>query len=200
MINQIVAQPSNFIIDPQRDAVDNALWKAATGTPAVSGGKFRFNTAQGVARVNCLYGLFDFSVNFPTTGIQTPTNLTDDLAFGLKNLSLGNLSKIDVFIDQSGDSITFRTYDEFGTVQSTVLTWDTDWNSAQTIFRIGWSKNGVSLSVLTNGATSFTALATHSTSIPNRPLDIFVQAVGADNFDLDFIALKNVQSSSILLI
>ena len=198
-----VTQPSDFIIDPTRDGIANALWKAVSGTLALSGTtpeRFRFNTDDAVVRADLLHATLDFSVRFPTTGVQTPTNLTDDIAFGFKNASMGNFGKIDVFVDQSEDEITFRTYDEFGTVESTVLTWDTDWNNAQTIFRIGWTDSHVSLDVLVNGETAFVNLANHTTRVPNRPLNPFVNVVGADNFDVDFLAVKRALHSSIMLI
>lgn len=199
-----MAQPADFIVDPARDGIANALWKFYTGAGALSGDTpdtFRFNADDAVVRADLLYAIVDFSVTFPTTGVQTPTDLANDISFGLKNQSRGTLGKIDVFVDQSGDSIVFRTYDEFGTVQSTTLTWDTDWNNAQTIFRIGWAKDHVSLQVLTAGGAAFDAiLANHKTSIPVHPLNPFVTVVGAENFDVDFIAVKNAQHSSIMLV
>lgn len=198
-----VAQPTHFIVDPARDGVANALWYTNSGALALSGAspnQFRFNTDDGIVRADLLYGVFEFSVRFPLAGVQTPTNLVNDIAFGLKNASMGNFGKIDVFIDQSGDSITFRTYDEFGTVQDTVLTWDTDWNTVQTIFRISWSQGQVTLEVLPNAATAWVALASHTARIPNRPLNPFVTVVGAENLDVDFIAVRNAQYSSIMLI
>lgn len=201
-LNQNVNQPLNFVIDPVRDGVANILWKAVSGTLALAGttpDRFRFNTDDAIVRADLLYGVYDFAVRFPTTGIQTPTNLTNDIAFGLKNASMGNLGKIDFFVDQSGNSATFRTYDEFGTVQSTTITWDTDWNNALTVFRFGWSASQVSLDVLVNGETSFSNLATHETRVPNKPLNPFVNVVGGDNFDVDFIAVKNAQSNSIAI-
>lgn len=198
-----VAQPTYFIVDPDRDGVANALWYVETGALALSGAspdQFRFNADSGVVRADLLHGIFDFSVNFPLAGVQTPTNLVNDISFGLKNAAMGNLGKIDIFIDQSGDSIVFRTYDEFGTVESTALTWDTDWNGVQTIFRFSWSDGQVALQVLNNGDTAYSTLATHTTRIPIRPLNLFVTVVGAENLDVDFIAVRNAQYSSIMLI
>ena len=201
------SQPSDFIIDPVRDGIANALWFASVGALALSGNtpdQFRFNTNEGVVRADLLHGIIDFSVQFPTTVVQTPTNLVNDIAFGLKNLSLGDLCKIDVFVDKSADTIVFRTYDEFGTKTETTLAWDTDWNSAQTIFRFGWSESHVSLEVLKAAATAFVPLANHKKSaplnIPNRPLNPFVSVVGADDFDVDFIGIKRVVHSTIMLI
>lgn len=202
-MKQQVAQPSEVIVDPNRDGIANALWKANSGTLALAGttpDRFRFNTDDAVVRIDCLHGIFEFAVRFPTTGAQTPTNLANDIAFGLKNLSLGNLAKVDVFIDKSENSITFRTYDDYGTAEEATLEWDTDWNSALTIFRIGWSKDHVSLDVLVNSGTAWVNLASHTTRVPQRPLNPFVNVVGADDFDVDFIAIRNVQNSSVMLI
>jgi len=200
MAPQKIAQPTHFILDPNRDGIANALWYANSGALAISGGKFRFNADDGIVRADLLYGIFEFSVNFPLAGVQTPTNLVNDIAFGLKNASMGNFGKIDVFIDQSEDDAAFRTYDEFGTLQETIFDWDTDWNAAQTIFRICWSDTQVTLQVLNDGETAWVSLVSHTTRIPNRPLNPFVNVVGAENLDVDFIAVRNAQYSSIMLI
>lgn len=197
------AQPLSFIIDPARDGIANALWYANSGTLALSGStpeKFRFNTDDAIARVDLLFAVVEFAITFPTTGVQTPTNLANNIAFGLKNASMGLLGKIDVLISQSGNSIVFRTYDEFGTVESTTLTWNTAWNSALTLFRFGWAKDHVSIEVLPAAATAWVALANHSTRVPSRPLNPFFNVVGNDNVDVSFIAIKPAQGNSIMLI
>lgn len=200
---QQVTQPSDFIIDPSRDGVTNALWKAYTGALALAAttpDRFRFNADDAVVRADLLFGIVEFAVRFPLTGVQAVTNLVNDIAFGLKNQSMGNLAKIDLFADKSENTLTFRTYDDCGTVQSTVIPWDTDWNGALTIFRFGWSDAHVSLDVLQAAGTAFTNLANHTTRVPLRALNPFVTVVGAENLDVDFIAIKNVQHSSIMLI
>jgi len=197
------ATPVSFIVDPNRDGVANALWKAITGSLALSGAtpdQFLFNTVDAVVRTDLLYGSFIFGVVFPTTGVQTPTNLADDVAFGLKNASMGDFGKIDVFIDKSEDTIEFRTHDEFGTEESTTLTWNTAWNNALTLFRITWSRGKVALEVLVNGETSWTELASHTTRTVDQPLNLFFNTVGADNVDVNFIAVKNALRTSTMLI
>jgi hypothetical protein len=197
---QQTPQPSYFIVDPARDGVANALWKFATGSGAVESNKFRFNADDGVVRSDCRYGIFEFPVTFPLTGVQTPTNLVDDISFGLKGLGLSGFDSIQLFVDKSANKAYFRTVDEFGTQQETEITWDTGWNGAVTIFRFGWSKNNVSIDVLANGGTSWSNLANHSTNVPSRPLNPFVTVVGAENFDVNFISVKNAQSVSTMLI
>ena len=198
------SQPLDFIADPARDGIANALWATiSVGALGLSGAtpeQFRFNTNHGLVRADALYGEFQFSVNFPTTVVQTPTDLADDISFGLENASMGTLGRIEVFVDQGADSIVFRSYDELGTVESTTLTWNTAWNSAQTIFKIAWSKGVANLVVIPAAATAETQLANHTTSVPNRPLNPFVNAVGADNFDVDWIVARNLSRNSFLLI
>lgn len=199
---QQVSQPSHFLVDPNRDGIANALWKANSGTLALAGttpDAFRFNADDAVVRADLLHANVEFGVKFPTVGAETPADLVNDIAFGLKNLSLGNLGKIDVFIDQSEDTMAFRTYDNYGTVQETALTWDTDWNSALTLFRFGWASSHVTLSVLNFEATEWEVLASHA-RVPSRPLNPFVHVVGADNLDVNFISVANAQHSNIMLI
>lgn len=203
------SQPSDFIVDPARDGVANALWKFYTGAGALSAAtpdQFRFNADDAVVRADVLHGILDFSVRLPLTGVQTPTDLTNDISFGLKNQSLGNLGKIELFFDQSADAVHFRTYDDFGTLKQTVVTFDTAWNDdAQTIFRLSWAPSHVSLEKMEASDTAFTFIASHKdedadTGVPTRPLNPFVTVVGAENLDVDFIGVKRAVHSSIMLI
>jgi hypothetical protein len=190
----------SFIVDPQRDGIGNALWFVVTGTPAVSSSRFRFNTAEGLVRSDLKYGRFEFSLVLPTTGVQRPTNLNGDVEFGLKNLSLGTLGKIAIVISKSGNSITLKSYDDYGTLTSTVLTWRDAWNSAQTIFIFEWFNDRVRLSVREASGTTASVEAEHTTGIPNRPLNMYVKASDNDNIDVDFIAVREANVNSTMLI
>lgn len=197
------SQPTSFIIDPVRDGASSLL-KALTGSVALAGTtpeKFRLNADDIVVVADLQYAIVDISVNIPLTTGQTPTDLVNDISFGLKNASMPALGKIDVFLDQSGDSITFRTYDDFGTAQSTTLTYDDDWNGAQVIFRFGWAPDHVSLATCIVGTdTAFTVIANHTTSVPTRALNMFATVVGAENLDIDFFAVKQAEHSLILIL
>ena len=201
--HKLISSPSNFIVDPDRDGVANALWFANTGTLALAGtapDRFRFNADDGIVRTDLRYATVAFAVNIPLTGVQTVTNLVNDIAFGLKNVSLDTLGKIDLFFDKSENTATFRTYDDFGTVETTAITYATAWNGVRTLFEFGWTEEGVTLYVVADGGTSRTTLAKHTTSTPSRPLNPFVTVVGAEDLDVYFIAVKNAQSSSIMLV
>lgn len=194
----------SFVVDPQRDGVDNALWYFPTGTGAVASNKFRFNTAEGVVRSDLLYGRYEFNVTFPLTGSQTVTNLVNDIEFGLKNLSLGNLGKIYAFADKSEDKFFFRTYDDQGVVQETEITWHASgtlgWNGVAARFRIEWFNDRVIFSVLTNTSSTWEILATHKVRVGVYPLNPYVKVVGAENFDVAYILVEKAKESSIMLI
>ena len=193
--------PVSFIVDPQRDGVSNALWFEADPTLALSGNKFRFNAASGVVRADVKYGRFEFSVTYPLTTGQTPTNLVNDIEFGLKNLSLGTLGKISVLADKSEDTFTFNTYDICGTaVQSTTITCTDAWGGAVTRFIIEWYNDRIRLLVIDPSATATRVLAEHKTKIGSYPLNPFVTVVGAESFDVDYIVVDNANKNSIMLI
>jgi hypothetical protein len=197
------AELHSFIVDPQRDGIDNALWKAVTGTPIVSGGKFRFNANEGLIRADLLYGRVIFPITLPLTGGETPQAITDlvaDIEFGLKNLSLGNIGKISVLFDKSEDILTFSTYDRFGTVQSTNIVLDTAWNSAVTSFIIDWFNDRIVLSVVNTSGTSEKVIATHKTRVGQHPLNPFIKVTGAENLDVSYVAIEKAKSSSLMLI
>lgn len=192
----------SFIVDPQRDGIDNALWKAVTGTPTVSGGKFRFNTQEGLVRADLLYGRIEFSVTLPITAVSgVISDLANDIEFGLKNLSLGNKSKIQVLFDDSENTLTLNTYDRNGvTVQTTNIPLQVAWNSAVTRFIIDWFQDRIVLSVVNAGTATEIVLAEHKTRVGQHPLNPYIKVVGADNFDVDYIAVEKTKGSSLMLI
>jgi len=57
----------SFVVDPQRDGVDNALWLPVTGSLAVASSKFRFNASEGLVRADLFQGRYEFPVTFPLT-------------------------------------------------------------------------------------------------------------------------------------
>lgn len=190
----------SFVVDPQRDGVDNALWLTVAGTLAVASNKFRFNASEGLVRADLLYGRYEFAVTYPLTGVQTPTNLVNDLEFGLKNLSLGNKGKIKLLASKSGNSIVFTTYDDQGTAQNTTIQWHTGWNGVEARFRIEWFQDRIILSVLTGSDSIWEIIATHKTSVGVYPLNPYVKATGAENFDVAYILVEKAKESSIMLI
>lgn len=189
-----------FVVDPQRDGVANALWKFVVGTPSVTGNKFRFNTAEGLVRADVYQGRFEFSVTIPLTGVQTPTNLVNDIEFGLKNLSFGNIGKIQIIAKQSTNKFTLNTYDMFGTVQTTDITYRTGWNGVVVRFAILWFQDRVRLMVIEPSGTVEQVLAEHKVNVSDMPLNPYVKATGNDNFDVDFILVDKSRTSSIMLI
>lgn len=283
----------SFIVDPQRDGIDNALWHNVTGTPTVSGGKFRFNTQEALVRADLMYGRIEFPVTMPlsavntieavvfsgtglndatsggtytdgivaatyvvtidtaaatdkftwtkngvtmATGVAITTSaqdldegvtitfaaatghtlaeswtinvtinsagdLVNDIEFGLKNLSLGNISKIQVLADKSEDAFLFKTYDRNGiTAQSTTIQWQGEWNSAVARFVIDWFIDRVRLSVVNAGTETEITLAEHKTKVGQHPLNPYVKVVGAENLDVNYIAVEKAKGSSLMLI
>ena len=190
----------SFVVDPQRDGVENALWLAVSGTLSVASNKFRFNAAEGLVRADLLYGRYEFPVTYPLTGSQTPTNLVNDIEFGLKNLSLGNKGKIKLLASKSGNSIVFTTYDDSGVAQNTTITWHIGWNGVETRFRIDWFQDRIGLSVLTGSDTEWEILANHKTRVGVYPLNPYVKVTGAENLDVAYILVEKAKESSIMLI
>ena len=190
----------SFVVDPQRDGIDNALWLTVSGAPAVASNKFRFNASEGLVRADLLYGRFEFAVTAPLTGVQTVTDLVNDIEFGLKNLSLGTKGKIMLFADKSEDTFQFSTYDDVGTIQTTAITWHTGWNGAEARFRIEWFQDRIVLSVLTSGSSIWEILASHKTRVGVYPLNPYVKVTGAENFDVAYILVEKAKESSIMLI
>lgn len=205
--------PSSFVLDPNRDGIANALWKAAVGTPGVNGSypdiTFRFNTAEGLVRTDLIYARLEFSCVFPLTGVQTPTNLNNDLEFGFKNASLGDKGKMSVLVDKSDNCAYFRVYDRSGTIKlNQAIAWKTAWNGVSSVWVIFWVNDRVVLRVNGEVVAEYRSSDNVNTTSPVNvqgnvgflPLNPFVIAVGNDNFDLDYIAVTEAKNSSIMLV
>lgn len=201
-LSRQIAQPTHYIIDPQRDGV-HGLWKDVTGAVTVASSKYRFNADEGLITADLLYATVDFMIKVPLTGVQTPTDLVNDIDFGLKNLSLGNRGKIQLLLDKSEDSFSLVTYSDTGGASSiTAITWQTAWNGQDILCRVNWDKKRIYITIDVEGvgvAVNVDHQTADSKQVGSFPLNPYVRVVGAENLDVSFIAIRNAQRSSIII-
>lgn len=204
-----VFTPQSFVVDPLRDGAANALWAKISGTGSLglsgdSPNQFRFNTIEAVVRADLKFARVEFSVQFPMTGVQTISSLANDVEFGLKNAALGDKGKIVVFADKSENTIDFRMYDESGAIIGAAVPfkWDTAWNATTTKFIIFWANDRVLLFAGGSALTKKVAeiVRDDKGQVPRYALNPYIKVTGNDNIDIDYIAVDNAQSNSIMLI
>ncbi len=195
------SQPSFIVVDPIRDGIANALWKNVTGTPTIASSRFNFNAQEGLIRADLLGAHVEFALKVPavpTTG--------DVREWGLKNLALGNRSKI--FFGVVDTAFSTNTYDDNGLVTlSSPVTWQAAWTNVDILFIIDWFEDRVvfSVQVVSTGAKSIVAVHKVDASTPPKPvvgyapLNPYIKNGNSDNLSSPYILIKS-RNTSILLI
>lgn len=193
------SQPSFYVVDPQRDGFAG-IWATISGSPAVVSNQFNFNAGEGLIRNDILGAHVEFNMVVPAV----PTS-GDVRQWGLKNISLGNRSKI--FFDITGIAFTVNTYDDNGLVTlSTSVTWQAAWTNVAVVFTIDWFEDRVvfSATVVSTGAKIILATHTVDGSTPPKkvvgfqPLNPFIKNGNSDNLNSNYIIVKARNSSLIL--
>lgn len=189
----------SFIADPNRDGTGAQMWAAIVGAMATTGSLpnklFRFSTVFGVLRPDLKYARVEFGVKLPLTGSQNASNLANDLEIALQNVSLGNKGKIALRWTQATGILAFNVYDNTGTlIESTPITQDITWNGTVTPFTFLWFNDRVVL--LINNVVIHETKPSDSGKLSRYALNASVQAVGADNFDIAYIAVDGAVSVS----
>lgn len=193
--------PVSFVIDPQRDGIENALWKEVTPTIAVSGGKFRFNAAEGLVRADIKYARVEIPMVLPLTTGQNVGDLVNDIEFGLKNLSLGTKGSIKVLLDQSAGNCVFTTCDNLGDSQTTSFTISDTVNAGeQLVFVIEWFNDRIRLNILEPADLLMRVIVEHRSKVGSYPLNPFISVVGAEDVDVPYIVVDNAHQNSIMLV
>lgn len=173
----------NFFYDPQATGYDATnTWKTVAGTPAVSGGKLRFNAATALHLKDLLRGEFEFAVNIPAV----PT-AADVRQIGLTQLSKGSYAYFDI----TGTVFSVKVSDGTNSTTST-LVFLAAWAGAVTKFSIRWEANfvrffvnGVLQATISNsGATNYT---------PGDAMSLYVKNGNSDNMDVAYIDARAVQ-------
>ncbi|KKM26359.1 hypothetical protein LCGC14_1585600, partial [marine sediment metagenome] len=164
-----ISQPQSFIMSAPRDVTPSGLWMALSGTFAIVANKYTVVDASGeevlaipemrFARIKI------WNVNFGLTGVQTPTNLNNDIELGLKEIISG--AKITFLLDKSGDKLVVSIADERGNTQTQDVIWDTDWNAGTIELEIFWLDKSVTFAISGTIIGSFEREDSTPKDIPN---------------------------------
>lgn len=191
-MNALVAVPTAYVIDPQRDGYDTNVFKTVTGTPAVTSNVLRFNVAETIMKLDHLWGRFVFNLKIPVK----PTS-GDIREFGLKQLNFGNAGKIAFNITDT--AFTSKTYSNDGSQNtSKPITWDdTNWSAKAIEFIIDWYPDRAAFYV--NGLLKTQHRLKDNYAgvvevLPRLPVSPFIKNSNADNVDMAYLIGQHVRA------
>lgn len=166
-----------YVYDVIIKQYDTSFWKTTTGTPAVSSNKLRFNAAAASSYLLHQYGDYEFAVNIPTT-----PSTGEAKQFGLRAPSTDTLGA--AYFEIVGAVFQVVTIDDGGTAETTAVTFDDDWDGAETKYRILWEPDRVQFMV--DGVI----VATHTTRVPTNALPLRIVNSDSDNTDIGYVAVR----------
>lgn len=155
---------------------DSTFWMERTGALAidstgdtivlrVSGDRFH-------SYLQHIFGDFEFQLTIPAN-----PGATTDQTWGLRNPSDTQVSCAYFSID-TNSAFTCKTGDNYGNLQSSAVTWDTNWSDTAVTYRIRWEEDVV------NFLINDTVVATHSTRVGTKPQSLELRNATASNMDV----------------
>jgi hypothetical protein len=178
---------SCFQYDPTRDSFDSARWKTVSGTPAIAGGVLVLNNAEVLEKRDIEYiGSLIMNIKVPADPIAG-----DSRFFGLKSLSMGGYIGFDI------TGAVFSLVCDNGLAganhlsDSAVATWDSDWATADTEFRIDWLQGRANFYV-NNVFVGFL----DATKCPKVTTSLNIKNTNADALSVKYVSYKNVADHS----
>ena len=170
-----IDQRDGYVFDPMIKGYATDFWKTLTGTPAMSSNVLRFTSAKAESYIQHIFGEYEFLLNVPVK----PT-AGDSRQWGLMNPSSTNFGAI--YFDISATVFSLKSYDDNGTLTTTVLNWADATFSAHAIkFKFRWEPDQIIAYV------NDVKVATINQSSPSNALGLYINNGVADNMDLSYI-------------
>lgn len=193
--------PSSYVLSPYKDGSSpSSFWRAISGSVTISSNKYSVAaTSEIIALVDCRYTRLKlWNVDLGLTGSQTPTNLNNDVEFGLKEIVSG--AKATFLMDQSADAMVISIVDEDGNAQTATVAWVTTWNGAATEFEIQWFNDRVVFKVAGAVVGEFKKLTSGGTTykVPEIPLNFWIKTTGTDSPKIGLVYIDKAEESSVL--
>lgn len=172
---------NSYTYDFTVKGADTTFWSQITGTLTAVGGKGRLNADRIASYVQHLFGRFIFAVN-----IAAVPTASDNRIIGLRNPGAPTRGSAYFW----GDSVAFKavSYDNWGTAQTTTLTFDSDWATKEVEYIINWEPGQIMFQV--NDSDGYRTLATHNTRVGDLPLALDINNAVADNMDIGYISVN----------
>jgi len=123
-----------------------------------------------------IFGDFEFQMTIPAA-----PGATTDQSWGLRNPSDTQVSCAYFAID-TNSGFTVNSGDNYGNLQTTAVTWDTNWSGTEVVsYRIRWEED------IINFLINDTVVATHSTRVGNKPQALELRNVTASSMDVRIV-------------
>ena len=177
----------NFYYDPTSQGFDPLSWRSLYGTPSLAGTRLSVTSSTIIHLAQMLRGDFVFSVNIPAPAVG------DDRQFGLVQYNKNAY----IYFNVLDNVLTAETSDG-NVAYSTPITWQTEWSSTDTEFRIKWEAGAAKFYI--NGGLQATIsynapLDIITSVVPGDPLSFYLSDYGsASPILLNYIDAKEVQS------
>lgn len=181
----------NFYYDPIRQGYDSNTWSTLIGAPVVVGNKLSLDGAGILHFADLLRGDVTFNINMATP------QAGDDVKIGLTEYNKGAF----LYFKVADDILTAESSDGT-TTYSVAIDWNTDWNGADTEFRIKWEAGTASFSIGGNIKATLSETITLDipiTAIPGDPMSLYVHNDSAGALLIKYIEVKGVESSILSL-
>lgn len=176
----------SYTYDATVKGADTTFWANVQGAMAAVGGKIRVNADQIASYSQHLFGRFIFAINVPTIPGAGTTR-----RWGLRNPGAVTRGAAYFEQDTSTTSIFCRSYDNWGTLESTTVTADTDWYGAEIEYIINWEADRIQFQV--NDSDGYRTLATHTARVGQLPLSLEVGDTVAENLDLGYVVVDKAR-------
>lgn len=172
-----------YVYDSQVKGADTTFWSVLTGTLATASGKLRFNADRAVSYIQHIFGKYTFAVNVPNAPAASDVRI-----WGLRNPQAATIGSAYFEVDSDA---TFQavSYDNYGTAETTTLTFDSDsYDGSEIRYGISWEDDMVQFLI------GDTVVATHTTRVGSSPLSLEIRNDNADNMDIGYIEVRHAKN------
>ena len=175
-----------YTYDSAIKGADTTFWSNVEGAMAAVSGKIRVSGDEIASYLQHRFGRFIFAINVPTIPAAGTVRL-----WGLRNPGAPTRGAVYFEQDTSTTSLFCRSYDNWGNLQSTTVTADTDWYGAEVEYIINWERDRIQFQL--NDTNGYQTLATHTTRVPDAVLAFNIMDTVAENFDVGYVTADRVE-------
>ena len=172
-----------YTYDATVKGADTTFWSVIEGVIAAASGKLRISGDRVASYLQHRFGRFIFAINVPAIPAAGTTR-----RWGLRNPGAPTRGAAYYEQDTSTTTLFARSYDNWGNLQSTSITADTDWYAREVEYIINWEPDRIQYQI--NDSDGYRTLATHTTRVGTLPLALELHDTVAENFDVGYITVE----------
>ena len=186
-INKERDERDGYVYDASIKGGDTTFWAEVIGAIATDTTGMNRTVRVSSARLHSflqhLYGEYEFGVRIPavpgattrqTWGLRNPKNDTGDSGVTDTGAIGGGI----FFSIDTNSVFSVISHDDFGNRQTTVVTWDTDWDGQVAAYQIRWEEDHIKFLV------NDSVIATHTTRVPKNSQPLELRNGTASNMDV----------------